>query len=121
MRRYLSGYSVFRRLAEQQGECLNYFGNPTKNDDSSMSVNDESTEARVKMFEIRRFVTSLPPGDEKVLLFFHYIHGDSVEKCAERMEIAARSAYRLQKRALLMAYRRYARLKKNADRVKCIE
>ena len=108
-------------IAEQKSESVNCFGNPTNCEGSDGAVNDESTEARVKMFEIRRFITSLPPSDEKVLLFFHYIHGDSVEECAERMEIAARSAYRLQKRALLMAYRRYARMRKNADTVKCIE
>ena len=123
MRRYLRGYSVFRKLAEAEFVKDKHFGNPTKSkaiSDISEGKKEIYSEARIRMFEIRRFVTSLPPGDEKVLLFLRYIHGESLESCAEKLELSARHIFRLQKSALLMAYRRFQK-EQNQEEMNCIE
>ena len=123
MRRYLKGYSVFRKLFEGENIKDGHFGNPTKNtvvSDISEGKKEIYSEARIRMFEIRRFVTSLPPGDEKVFLFLRYIHGESLESCAEKLELSARHIFRLQKNALLMAYRRFQK-EQNQEEMNCIE
>lgn len=123
IRKYLSGYSVFRRLYENGFDLEFHFGNPISNGDPTqnlMSARDISAEARVQMFEIRRLITSLPSGDEKVFLFLRYIHGETLESCAERLGMTERNVFRLQKKALMMAYRHYAR-RKNDGKTKCLE
>ena len=122
-RKYLSEYSVFRKIWESSLKENNRFGNPTLYSDTqgnSESKNDIAAEARVKMFEIRRFVTSLPGGDEKLFLFLRYIHGETAESCAEKMGLSARHAYRLQKSAILMAHRELQK-SPNEKRKICIE
>ena len=109
---YLRGYSVFRKLFDRgNGEYLT-FENP-----SYCEVNDDGNSefcgtCSVKLFEIRRFVNSLPVGDERVLLFLHYIHGETLEKCAERMMLSRRSVYRLHRCALELAAAHYYEYKK---------
>ena len=108
MRKYLSGYSVFRNIWESSLNDANHFGNPinaAQFDGDPSPKNDLAAEARVKMFEIRRFVTSLPGSDEKLFLFLRYIHGETAESCAAKMHISPRQSYRLQQMALLMAYK----------------
>ena len=124
--RYLKGYSVFRNLIENENNGNYSFGNPTISADFGLPMeqadenNDIFAEARIKMFEIRRFVTSLPSGDEKVFLFLRYIHGETLEECAERMNLSSRQIYRLQKSALLMAHQRL-RDQANDQKTKCVE
>ena len=108
MQSYLSEYSVFRKIWEGGIKEKYHFGNPTNDEfyeGKAEDSNDLSAEARVKMFEIRRFVTSLPGGDEKLFLFLRYIHGATMKECAERLNMAPRTVFRLQRDALLMAYR----------------
>lgn len=121
MRRYLKEYSDFRKLLEKENFASDSFGNPTKKTktcDISEAKNDIDSEIRIKMFEIRRLVTSLPPGDEKVLLFLKYIHGESLESCAEKLGLSPRHIYRLHKNALLLAYRKFQKFKTQKS---CIE
>ena len=106
MQTYLSDYSVFRRIWERETSEKDHFGNPRKIallDEMSGENTDVSTEARVKMFEIRRFVTSLPSCDEKLFLFLRYIHGETMESCAEKLGISPRQLFRMHKIALSMA------------------
>ena len=65
----------------------------------------EFSVARAKMFEVRYFILELPNCYEKELLYFHYVHGDTVEKCAELLGVSRASAFRLKKKALALAYR----------------
>ena len=43
----------------------------------------EVSMARMKQFEIRHFILGMGNSREKLLLYYHYIRGDSVEQCAE--------------------------------------
>ncbi len=59
--------------------------------------------SRVKMFEIRHFILSLPNSNEKILLYLHYIDCEPIERCGNIMGISRSSAFRLKKKALALA------------------
>ena len=63
----------------------------------------EAPLARALMFEVRHFILSLPNCDEKLFLYYHYVKGNTVPRCAELLGIARSSAFRMKKRALGMA------------------
>lgn len=107
----LSEYSVFRKLLDMDLYNKQYFGNAeilSKNDRHESMLAVESSRITTKMFELRRFVLSLGGCNEKLFLFYHYIHGESVGRVAELMGISRRSAFRLKKRALDFAATRYS-------------
>lgn len=60
--------------------------------------------AKAKMYEVRHFIVSMENSNEKLMLYYHYVHCDTVEQCAELMGISRSSAFRLKKRALAAAY-----------------
>jgi DNA-directed RNA polymerase specialized sigma24 family protein len=83
---YLESYKLYRamrELAREDGDAP-----------------PEAREARQKIREIRSFVTSMPDSREKLFLFYHYIGGRSMERCAEMFGVAERSIYRIRRRAL---------------------
>ena len=58
---------------------------------------------KAKMYHVRRFVMALPNTDEKLFLYYHYIRGDSMTRCASLFGLSRSSAYRLRLRALALA------------------
>lgn len=111
-REYLSEYTVFRKLIEMSEYEKNYFGKSEKALDvegKKYLLPGSEGQIRMKMFEIRRFVLSLGNCNEKLFLFYHYVHGESVERCAELLKISRRSAFRLKRRALAFAGRKLER------------
>lgn len=104
---YLRSYCFQGKLLRLARYEVTYFGK------SGACEGDASEEAlaRARMFEVRHFITSLPNSDEKLLLYYHYIRGESVERCAELLGIARASAYRLKKRALNLAMEHWERIK----------
>ena len=106
MAEILSEYSVFRKILDIETNKGKYFGN-SKFECDLYPFYGEQSDITVKMFEIRRFVLSLGAKNEKLFLFYHYIHGESVGKVSELMGISRRSAFRLKKRALEYAATRY--------------
>jgi hypothetical protein len=53
-----------------------------------------------RMREVREFIDALPHRNVKLFLYFHYIRDLTVERTAEELDIARRSAFRLKKSAL---------------------
>ena len=107
--KFLSEYTVFRKMKEMDKYELDYFGNSKECMDMmgrELTLPGARAAANSRMFQVRRFVLSLGNCDEKVFLFYHYIHGESVGRCAELMGLAPRSAFRLKKRALAFAGRK---------------
>ena len=96
---YLRGYVINQKLLKLDRYERTYFG--YKGDEGRMEV--DISLAKAKMFEIRHFITEMANGDEKLLLYYHYVRGETVEKCAELLGISRSSGFRLKKRALLMA------------------
>ncbi len=61
-----------------------------------------------RMREVREFIDSLPHRNAKLFLYFHYIRNLTVERTAEELDMARRSAFRLKKTALGYAALRLA-------------
>lgn len=86
VKRRLSCYTAYRRIVD---------GGQNK----SGAPYDEMS-LRAAMFAIRRSVMRLPESKEKLLLYNHYIRGESLECCAELIGISRRSVFRLKLSAL---------------------
>ena len=124
MEQILSEYSGFRKLLDMKSYNDEYFGNAEillkkKNFQSGVLYPGDLHDVVARMFGVRRFVLSLNSCNEKLFLFYHYIHGESTGRVAELMKISRRSAFRLKRRALEYAAVRYPIFLKNeSNRVK---
>ena len=56
-----------------------------------------------QMRDIRAFIESLPNESCKLILYYHYIVGMTVERASEELDISRRNAFRLKKKALALA------------------
>ncbi len=99
---FLKGYQLNRKLLRLDRYEKEYFGG----DDSDFESIGEVPLARARMFEIRHFIMDMDNCDEKLLLYYHYIKGESVDRCAELLGISRSSAFRMKKRALVKASQR---------------
>ena len=105
---YLKGYTLSRRMLqlniyEEKGSLPSEWNEDTPG---------EFAMARARMFEIRHKIMSLENCDEKLMLYNIFVKGHSVERCAELMGISRSSAFRLKKRALVLAAEHYATKKR---------
>lgn len=119
---FLENYRFGQRMIEMNRYRSEYFLSRRKNHsaddpDAGMEFIGEDDEAyiKAKMFDIKRFVTSLPPDDRKLFLYYHYIKCESVERCGELLKISRRSAFRLKHAALEYAAQRYKSYAKKSD------
>ncbi len=69
---------------------------------------------RARMYEINAFLSSMKNGREKLILYYHYIRGESIERAADLLGISRRTGYRLHKKGLLIASFLYDRMKKES-------
>ncbi len=99
MDNYLKGYTLNRKLLRLDRYERAYFGNKKEEEDFPV----DAPLARARMFEVRHFIMEMANSDEKLLLYYHYIRGESVERCAELLGISRSSGFRLKKRALIRA------------------
>lgn len=105
---YLKTYILNKKLLGIERYHKDYF--PSKMpylDMTDAKMLDEAPLARARMFSIRHFILDLPNSDEKLFLYYHYIKGESTERCAELLGISRRSAFRMRNRALEMAYNKF--------------
>lgn len=83
----------------------------TEEDENDPSVASGLIGARLEMHKVRHFIINLPSCEEKLLLYFHYVKGETVEACAELIGVSRRSAFRLRHKALALAYSELVRLR----------
>lgn len=98
---FLRGYSLNRKLLVLD----RYEKQFMKASGAEEMLISEVALARPRMYEVRNFIMSLDNSDEKLLLYYHYVRGESVEKCAELLGISRSSGFRLKNRAIDMAVR----------------
>ena len=99
MKNYLSGYKLCRDLLELE----KYEREFVSSHNWATERPGDLTLARIKMFEIRHFILSLPNSSEKILLYIHYIDCEPIEHCGDIMNISRSSAFRLKRKALAFA------------------
>ncbi len=96
---YLKGFSLRRKMLRLDRYEREFFGYREEPGEAP----SEEPRLRAEMFGVRHFIMSLENCDEKLLLYYHYIRGESVEKCAELLGLSRASGFRLKKKALAMA------------------
>ena len=57
---------------------------------------------RMRMQEVENVISSLKNGREKLILYYHYIRGESIEHAANLLGISRRTGYRWHNRGLLV-------------------
>ena len=61
---------------------------------------EHEMQMRMRMYEIRRMILSLDDDEAKLFLYYRYIYGESILRCAEMLSISRATAYRVRRRAL---------------------
>ena len=100
---YLRGYVTNQKLLRLARYEQEFLGAEQHQGEGEMPC--EAPLARAKMYEVRHFILSLDNSDEKLLLYYHYVKGESVERCAELLGVCSRTAFRLKARALELTYK----------------
>lgn len=109
---YLSDYRTSVRMLEMNRYERDYFA---RIESEAITISEEcEVYLKAKMYDIRSFVMSIHDCDEKLLLYYHYIHGENLMRCAELLGVSRATVYRLKKRALGTAARYYSALRKEA-------
>ena len=102
---YLSGYGLNRKLLRMDRYEREYYSSQF-----AFGLDYESSGevplARARMYEIRHFIMSLENCDEKLFLYYRYVKGETVERCAEMLGISRASGFRMRKRALQLVCER---------------
>ena len=101
--KYLGSYLSNCKLLKLERYEAEFLGTSLSSHTAS-EISREAPMARAKMFEVRHFILDLPYSDERIFLYYHYVRGESVEKCAELLDTSRRSAFRLKNAALALAY-----------------
>lgn len=86
--------------------------------DSLESEDPDADESliRARMYGVRQFIGNLKcDSNARLLLYWHYIRGVSVARCAEMMDVSRAGAFRVRKRALESAARALRKMKNNAS------
>lgn len=101
---FLECYRFGKRMIEMNRYSTEFFGEREARD---LVCEEDEAYIKARMFEVKRFVTSLPPDERKLFLYYHFIKCESVERCGELLHISRRSAFRLKRRALEYAALKY--------------
>ncbi len=67
---------------------------------------------RARMTEIGELIGCMKNSREKLMLHYHYVRGESIEFAADMLGVSRRTAYRVHRRALLMAAELFKKRKK---------
>lgn len=100
---YLESYRLYRRMLDGNRHARSFF--EAENKEPKHLADDALLKAQ--MMAVRRFVMTLPDCREKMLLYYRYLFGYSVEKCAELMDVSRRTAFRIADEAIRFAAENY--------------
>ena len=67
---------------------------------------------RARMYSVGTLIERMRNGREKLMIYYHYIRGESIEHAANLLDVSRRTGYRLHDRGLLSASFLYERMKK---------
>ena len=69
---------------------------------------------RARMFAVGSLIEKMKNGREKLMIYYHYVRGESIEHAANLLDVSRRTGYRLHERGLLSASFLYERMKKES-------
>ena len=102
---YLKGYTLNKKIVRAERYEAEFGGGER----DELELLGDIPLARARMFEIRHFIMDMPNSDEKLMLYYHYVKGEPVERCGELLGISRSSAFRLKAKALALAQARLSR------------
>lgn len=100
---HLKSYRLYHRMLDGNRYARAFF----EADDTEPKHLADDALLKARMMAIRRFVMTLPDCREKMLLYYRYLFGYSVEKCAELMDVSRRTAFRIADEAIRFAAENY--------------
>lgn len=112
MRNYLCGYQFcvdVLNLRRYERRRVRYFDDECDCED--LLAGDEML-WRARMYEIQSLIDGMRNGREKLILYYHYIRGESIEHAANMIGVSRRTGYRLHQRGLLSLSILYEKRKK---------
>ncbi len=98
VRRFLESYLLFRQMLAGNRYARKYLD---REDQANTSHDDPFLKA--EMLRVRQFIMTLPDCREKMFLYYRYLCGHSIEKCADILEMSRRTAFRVATRAICLA------------------
>ena len=102
-RNFLCGYQLcldMLNLRQYERRRANVFRDPCDCDDILMQG---EAYWRARMTEVGALISSMKNSREKVILFYHYIRGESIEHAANLLGVSRRTGYRLHQMGLMIA------------------
>lgn len=103
VRGFLESYQIYARMLAGNRYARTYLGGLSDGDGAS-----DDPFLKAKMHSVRHFIMTLPDCREKMLLYYRYLHGYPVEKCAELLGVSRRTAFRIAADALIFAQDNFA-------------
>lgn len=113
VRDFLCGYQLaldMLNLRQYERRRRRPFDDPCDGEDI-MEGDEVLWKARLE--EVRALLSALRNGREKLVLYYHYIRGMSIEHAADLIGVSRRTGYRLHQKGLLMTSFLYENMKKN--------
>lgn len=101
VKEYLERYRVYENLLTHGRRMLTRHPNVL----GSKPIDINATKAA--MLSIRAFIMTLPDCREKMMLYYRYLYGRTVEQCAELLDVSRRTAFRIYEKALIFAAENY--------------
>lgn len=74
-------------------------------DDSDELLGGNEAMWRARMLEVKSAIDRMKNGHEKLMLYYHYIQGESIERASDMIGYSRRTGYRLHRKGLLMISR----------------
>lgn len=112
VRNYLCGYQFcvdMLRLRGYERKRARHFDESCDCED--LLLGDELL-WRTRMYEIQNLIDSMRNCREKIILYYHYVRGESIEHAADLLGVSRRTGYRLHQKGLLVASIIFERMKK---------
>ncbi len=102
-RDFLCGYQLcmdMLNLRKYERKRAYHFDDPCRCEDLLLG-----SEAfwRARMHEVAHLINSMRNGREKLILYYHYIGGESIERAADLLGVSRRTGYRIHQRGLIQA------------------
>ena len=68
-----------------------------------------------RMHEVSNLINAMKNGREKMILYYHYVRGESIERASDFIGFSRRTGYRLHKKGLLIASFLLDKMKKSEE------
>ncbi len=110
VRDFLCGYQLsldMLNLRKYERRRAKVFDDPCECEDI---LSGDEAYWRARMAEVGELIGSLRNGREKLMLYYHYIRGESIEHAANILGVSRRTGYRIHTRGLCTAAALYKRL-----------